>query len=137
MCILRMSSSPLFKLADGRFYADKLGNHQNHHCMPPCISQWKPGPGGSSRCAAAPLVCPHPGGADSRPPSRGQFLVGPRPLSRWYPTQVGCVGGLLFLFPLCINALHLLFVPFGMFSTCIRICDLQNMFSQIQVELGQ
>jgi hypothetical protein len=46
-------------------------------------------------------------------------------------------GRLLCLFPLRISALRLLFAPFGMFSTCIRICDLQNMFSRIQVELGQ
>ena len=30
MCVLRMSSSPLFILVDGRFYADKLGNHRKH-----------------------------------------------------------------------------------------------------------
>jgi hypothetical protein len=87
---------------------------------------------------AAPRVRLHLGGPASQPSSPGQFLDGPGPCPWWYSAQVSCRKvGFLHFFHLCISALRLLFAPFGMFSTCIQTCDLQNMFSRIQVELGQ
>ena len=113
---------------------ETLGNHRS---MVACNRHRRVGPSGGGGGTTTPRVRPHPGGAASRPSSPGLFLDGPRPYPRWYSAQVNRVGGLLFLFPSRISALRLLFAPFGMFSTCIRIWDLQNMISPIQVELGQ
>ena len=101
--------------------------------MPPCISQWKPGPGGSSRGAAAPLVCPHLGGASSRLPSCGRFLGGTRPLPRRCSAQIQCVGGLLHVFPLRISALRFLLCVFCLvlfiFHLYSNVCPTKHVFS--------
>ena len=107
----------------------------NRHSMPLCISRWKLGPDGSHWGAAAPLVCLHPGGLASWPPSCGCFLGEPRPLPRWCSAQIQCVGGLLHLFPLRISALRFLVCAFCsvlfIFHLYSNVCPAKHVFSNI------
>ena len=101
--------------------------------MPPCNRRWKLRLGASHRGAATPLLCPHPSGAASRPPSCGQFLGGPRPLPRRCSAQIRCVGGLLHVFPLRISVLHFLLCAFCLvlfiFHLYPNVCPVKHVFS--------
>ena len=106
-------------------------------CMETCNRPQKMGLDDGGGGAGAPLVRPHQGWPRWPPPCSGGLLAGPRLHPRWYSAQVSCVGGLLSP-SLVWNLLYaFVFAHFGMFSTCIQTCDLQNMFCQIQLELDQ
>ena len=101
--------------------------------MVACNYQRKPGPGGSGRGVAAPLVRPHPGGATPRPSSRGRFLGGPRPLPHRCSAQVCPIGGLLHVFPLHISTLRFLLCAFCLvlfrFHLYSNVCPTKHVFS--------
>ena len=123
-----MSSSPQFIVECGWFGVNKIGNiHEppmHGGMQPPEKSGAERRRWGCGRTQGAPA---------SRPPSPGRFLDGHGPYPRWYSTQVNCVGGLLFLFPLCIFALRLLFVPFCLvlfiFHLYSNVCPAKHVLS--------
>ena len=83
VCVLRMSSSPLLILVAWSVQRQKNRKHLGttiawRHAT--ALERW-----GREEATG---VRPHPGGPASRPPSRGQFLGGPRPLPRRCSAQI-------------------------------------------------
>jgi hypothetical protein len=139
MCVLSMNSTPLFIQGCGRFGAGKIENHlipPQHAAMHQSVE---------ARPRRQRLRCGRtPGVLAPWWPRLTTAFVWSVPRWAWAPStsvlgpSLACRWAFFSFFDIARICFTLcLIAPFAWFSTCIRMCVLQNMFSPIQVELGQ